>query len=65
MVHEMGNTFKNLGHLKAVSELEEEMEGNTSQIHSPLKPFFLLKFHNTFLSLWTFWLKQWVLAVVL
>ena len=40
MVHEMGNTFKNLGHLKAVSELEEEMEGNTSQIHSPLKPFF-------------------------
>ena len=30
MVHEMGNTFKNLGHLKAVSELEEEMEGNTS-----------------------------------
>ena len=24
MVHEMGNTFKNLGHLKAVSELERK-----------------------------------------
>ena len=29
MVNEMGNTFKNMGHLKAVSELEEELEGNT------------------------------------
>ena len=41
MVNEMGNTFKNMGHLKAVSELEEELEGNTSQIHSRLKPFSL------------------------
>jgi hypothetical protein len=37
----MGNTFKNMGHLKAVSELENEMEGNTPSIHSPLKPFSL------------------------
>ena len=64
MVNEMGNTFKNMGHLKAVSELEEELEGNTSQIHSRLKPF-SLRFHNTFLSLWTSWLKRWALAVVL
>lgn len=34
----MGNTFRNMGHLKAVSELEEELENGTLQIHSPLKP---------------------------
>lgn len=37
----MGNTFKNMGHLKAVSELEDEMNINAVQIHSPLKPFSL------------------------
>ena len=41
MVNEMGNTFKNMGHLKAVSELEDEMNSNAVQIHSPLKPFSL------------------------
>ena len=41
MVYEMGNTFKNMGHLKAVTELEEELENGNVQIHSPLKPFSL------------------------
>ena len=47
----MGNTFKNMGHLKAVSELEEEMEGSTVSIHSPLKPFSLKVPHHVLESL--------------
>ena len=47
----MGNTFKNMGHLKAVSELEQEFENNTSPIHSPLKPFSLKVPHHVLESL--------------
>lgn len=37
----MGNTFSNMGHLNAVTELEKEMDSNTAPIHSPLKAFSL------------------------
>lgn len=37
----MGNTFSNMGHLNAVTELEKEMDNNTSLIHTPLKIFSL------------------------
>ena len=59
----MGNTFSNMGHLNAVTELEKEMDSNTAPIHSPFKSFFFKKFLSMFLSLWTSCLKRLALVV--
>ena len=59
----MGNTFSNMGHLNAVTELEKEMDSNTAPIHSPLKAFSLKVPEHVLLSLWTSCLKRLALVV--